>query len=457
MKRFVIFSIAFFIAAISSGQDVGSFTLEQCIQYALENQVNYKNAQLDVIAAKARVGEVRSSLLPHINASAGLRENTQLQRMFMDPNNPFAQGASGPPAGAEMSGGIIVMPNLFQLRSAGDASATVSQVIFDGTYILGLRASKNYKELIGKNLVRTKIQTVEGVMKAYYLVLINQERINQLKSSLARLDSSLRQTRAMYEAGFVEKIDVDRLSVAYNNLMTDEVKFLKGVELSKLILKFQMGMPVDQEINLTTSITQMKEDTTVLAVATTDYNSRIEYSILQSEKEMRELQVQGVRAGYFPTLSAFATGGFIRMDKQFSNLFTNKWYSYSLMGINLSVPVFDGFNKKYRSQQAKIEANKTENNITMLKNAIDLEVRQASVQLSNAKKDLEIQGRNVELAKEVVRVVKIKYREGVGSNLEVTNAEDELRTAQTNYYNALYDFIIAKIDYDKALGVLVKQ
>jgi hypothetical protein len=226
-------------------------------------------------------------------------------------------------------------------------------------------------------------------------------------------------------------------------------------------LKLQMGMPVGDSLILTGKLNEVNPDSLQAFGGTVEYSRRIEYSTLQTQKALTVLDLKNVQAGYYPTVAAIATLGVNSAASKFSNLanFTedNRYAPYSFFGVNLSVPVFDGLQKKNKAEQSRINLMKIDNGMKQLENVIDFEVRQANINLANAFENYGIQKRNLKLAEEVVRVSKIKYKQGVGSNLEVTNAEASLKESQTNFYTALYDFIIAKIDLEKAQGQLLKD
>jgi outer membrane protein TolC len=220
-----------------------------------------------------------------------------------------------------------------------------------------------------------------------------------------------------------------------------------------------MGMSVKDSIILTSRLDETNTNGILPANLTLDYSRRTDYSILQTQKSLARLQIQNIKSGYLPSLFGLVTLGFNSAAESFPNLGNigqrDRYVPYSYIGLNLSVPVFDGMQKKYQVAQKNLELEKINNGFKQLENAIDLELNQANINLANAQTNLDIQKRNLDLAKEVVRVAKVKYKQGVGSNLEVTNAESDLKESQTNYYTALYDFMVAKIDLDKAQGQLL--
>ncbi|MCR6641135.1 MAG: TolC family protein [Sporocytophaga sp.] len=294
MKTRYIFLLTF-LCSVTRGfaQTDSSYTLKQCIDYALEHQSIYLNSTLDAEIAKARVGEIQAIGLPQINGTVSMIENSKLRNMFFSKTNPFATlGTDG-----ELTGDVIAAKNIFQLPSSGDAGATISQLLFDGSYFVGLKAAKAYQSLAQKTIQQSKIQTVDNVTKAYYLVLITQERISRLNSSIATLDSTVRQSRQMYENGFIEKIDLDRLEVSLNNLLSDKSKFDSGLDISKMLLKFQMGKSMDEPIIASDTLALNNSESVLLKGTKANYNERIEYALLENQKILQNLDLKKCKSG----------------------------------------------------------------------------------------------------------------------------------------------------------------
>jgi outer membrane protein len=456
MKTYSLIFLFFLSFTNLLAQTDSSFTLQQCIDYALKNEVNIKNAEIDQQISESQVKETRAIGYPKVTGSLSLVDNPALQRMFFSTSNPFLAGGGGSFPGAKKSGDVIVAPNLFQLRSAGDANAQLSQLIFDGSYIVGLQAATTFKDLSNKNLTHTKIQTVENVTKDYYGILIAEESVKMFDINLKRLDSSLYQLRATYENGLAEDIDVKRLEVQYNNLLTDKQNSENLLALGHLKLKMDMGMPLDQPIKLADSISSLERTYTAIPEQQLEVTKRIEYSTLQTQEKLAMLDLKRYKFSRLPTLAAFAKGGAIRQDIKFLNLFQNQWYGYGMLGLSLNVPIVD-FTKHAKIQQAKYTTQKVHNSLGLLENGLKIEATSARLNYNNSIQAMQNQKRNMELAQEVVRVSKIKFQEGIGSNLEVVNAEADLQTAQINYYRALFDGMIAKINYEKATGSLYNE
>ncbi len=472
MRRFyqILFLFLPVLGIAQQNPNPQQFTLDDCITYALQNSVNAKNAVLDVEIAENVILENRSAGLPQISGTVSLQDNIKLPRFFTTYN------PDGPSIGGDLStvpgikrGDVVAAQNFFQLPSNGNAGITVNQLIFNSSYFLGLTAMKTYRELSVKTAEKTNLQIIEDVTKAYYGVLINNDRVNLLDNNINRVDSLLKNTKALNENGFAEEIDVDRTMVTLNNLKSERDKLHGVQELGIQLLKFQINYPQNQPLEVVGDIASLQVDPGIVSSYSSNmtYDQRIDYRILQTNHKLQNLDIKAKRAKSLPTLNAFYNIGYQTQSPNVSGLFkTNsnvkdygtigpdKWYQYSNYGISLSVPLFSGLRQYSSVQQARLNQAKLENNFKQLESSIDLETKKASINYLNATKSLQVQEANRVLAEKVARITKIKYQQGVGSNLEVITAESSLKETQVNYYNALYDALVAKVDLDKAYGKL---
>ena len=448
---FFIFCLLITHLSFSQNDDSNdSFSLEECIDFALQNSVSVKNAYIDLQSADASVNEIRADGLPQVSGQIQMIDNYNLQTSFL-PAIFFDENASDsdPP-----------VPVKFGVRYSGNAGLTLNQLVFDGTFFLGLRAAKTYKELAQKNMQRSKIETIEAIMKAYYGALISEERLKLAEENFNRLDTLLKQTTAMFENGFSEKIDVDRIRVNINNAKSQLNSLKQMNQFSMITLKFQMGLPVSDPMELEGDISDLDlELLQVQSKENIDYSNRIEYSINQTQKELDQLNIKRYNVGYFPTLYAFTNLGLNAGVQEFGELMkiSDNWFSNGNYGFTLSIPIFDGLRKKYQIEQARLALLKTENNMLNLENMIESEYAQAQINLESNVNILDSEKENMTLAEEIYNVSNIKFTEGVGSSFELVDAETALTDAQTNYYNALYNALIAKIDYLKAIGELESE
>ena len=505
-------------------------SLQQAIGYAVQNKPALLATRLGEATARAKVGEIKSAGLPQVNVGANVADNFKLQKSLVSfpatqtllTQSDLNAATTGKPAvlGTQQ---LALPPQAFAfgLQYAGNASASVSQLLFDGAYLIGLKAAKVYEQLAQKQTQQAEIDVVEQVSKAYYSTLVARSRLALLARNVQRLDTVLFQTNETFKAGFAEKLDVDRLRVQRNNLVVEQQKAQRLTELSVALLKFQMGLPQQQGIRLTDSLGAAVVDAGALrqrlgaadfanggagagavpaaptppgsdntaaqrrsdqqaalsggqsaaARGALNYNNRIEFSTLETQQALAGLDLRNRQAGAYPRLLLTGAYGFTGSAQTASDLFSfrgpdsrnssgfsdQNWFGFGNVGLTLQVPVFDGFRRKYLVQQGRLQQQGIERGFETLKQSIDLQDAQSRTALVNALDVLDNQQANLALATDVARVTRIKFNAGVGSNLEVISAETDLRSAQTNYYGAIYDVLVAKVDRDKATGELFNQ
>lgn len=415
-----------------------TFSLQQAIDYALIHQSGVKNAQIDEQIAINKVRETAGIGLPQISTSFSFQDFLKVPTSLI-PGEFF-----GEPAGT-------FIPVQFGVKYQSAVGIEASQLLFDGSYLVGLQAAQTYKELSVRNSKRTKIETAVAVTKAYYSVLVSNEQLSLLDANLLRLKKSLNDTKAYYKNGFVEKIDVDRLTVLTNNLETERQNVLRLLDLNVKLLKFQMGMPIDTELKTSDNIASLDIKPEIVRVDSNAYANRIEFGLAATQKRLNELDLKRYKSQFLPSIAAFGTYSRSYQNNSFNTLY-DRSFPTSLVGLRVSFPLFTSFQRLTRIKTAKLEVLKSENNIQNLKNGIQLEISQAQTNYQNGLQSLENQKRNMELSQEVLRVSRVKYEQGVGSSLEVTSAETALKESQNNYINALYESLINKVNLDRALG-----
>jgi outer membrane protein TolC len=447
ITKLIIFSLVVlsgkaFAQQPASGNTENNFSLQQCIEYAIANHSSIKNAKIDELIAAAKVGEIRSSGLPQAKLDGLLLKNIKVQSMFA-PASALDKSAPS----------NIIVPLAFGVDYSSSATLAIQQLIFNGEYLVGLQAAKTYMELATASTEASRSTLIQNITKGYYLNLVNEERKQIFTANLSRLDSLLKQTKILQATGLIEKIEVSRLEVAYNNLLTEKQKVDNLTQLGILSLKFQMGMPLSDNLKLTDKLNAYK-------VAAVENSSQVnfsnipDYKKLMVQKRLLELELKSHKAKYLPTLAAFGNVGYNNGELTVSKLYSGKWYPYSNIGLSLSVPVFDGFQKYYKIQQSKLTLEKFNTIVFDAEQGLSLQAKSAEINLKNSLEALNNQQNNMKLAEEVAQVSEIKYKQGVGSNLEIVNAEASLKEAQINYYNALYDVLVYKVDMDFALGNL---
>lgn len=423
-----------------------AFTLQAAIDYALAHNYTYLNADNDTKISSYKKKEVVAQGLPQIKASGDLRDNLVLPTQLIPAKALYPTA----PADQYLAAKFGVNYNL-------TATANVSQLLLSTDYIMGIKASQEMINLSQKSQLRSKVETAQNVSKAYYGVLVNRERIKILDLNIDRVKLLKDNTIALNQNGFAEKIDVDRLEVNYNNLLTEREKTVRLIELSEVMLKFQMGFELQKPIQLTDDMSKIEsgEDAKSISADNIDITKRPEFMVLQSQQKLNELDIKRSKLSYIPTLAAY---GIFAEQFQKNQLDFNakNWFPYAFIGATINFTIFDGLQQHWRTQQSKVNLMKTQNSFSLLKQSIGLEVQTATVNYKNALVSLQTQKKNIALARNVYDVTKKKYEQGIGSSLDMNTTENDLHTAETNYYNSLYDLIIAKIDYQKATGTLIK-
>jgi outer membrane protein TolC len=419
-----------------------SFSLADCIKYAYEHQDSVKNANLDVRSAEYKVKETIGSGLPQVNGTISFQDYikvpTQVGPNFLgggpiDPKAPLIAFPFGP------------------VKYSNNYSLQVSQLLYSGTFLVGLQAVKTFKELSQRSLVRSKIETNINVTKAYYQALVSNEQVKLLDANIAQLKQTLDQTTQQNKQGFVEKIDVDRLAVQYNNLVTNRDNVQRSLILGYQMLKFQMGMPIEQDLTLTDKLADVniEAQTAQNAVDTTFYHNRIEYKLLETNITLNQLDVKSKKANFQPTVAFVAGLANSFQENQFKYLYAHNYYN-SFIGLNINIPIFTGGQHINQLRQSEISVLKAQNDLHNASNGFKLQASAANVTFVNSLQSLNNQKRSRELAQDVLRVSKIKYQQGVGSSIEVTQAQTELENADNQYIQALYNALISKVDLDKA-------
>lgn len=418
------------------------YSLKDAISFALENNRDLKNAQFDVLSAGKRVNEITGIGLPQVSGMVEYLYYAKLPTTLI-PGEAFGEDPG------------TLIPVEFGLQHNANAGIEASQILFDGSYIVGLQAARTYRELSRKQLEQSEENTVYLVSKAYYNVLVNDRRLEMVEANEDRLKKMKDDTRALYENGFVEKLDADRIEIAYNNIVVERENTKRSLTLGIQLLKFQMGLPLTTEIVLSDKLDEISPEGISAMPDEDNYKGRTEYEILRVQYELAKLDHRKNNYNYFPRLVAFGSLQTQAQRTEFNVLDNSEqWFSFGLVGATLSLDLFTGFQRSAKAQQSRITLHKVENGMEALRESINLEIEQAGINYSNSLERLKIQKSNMELAEEVARVSRIKYEEGLGSNLEVTDAESSLRESNSNYYNALFEVMVAELDYKKAKGNL---
>ena len=439
--KLITLNILLLTFAVSAGaQKVNNFTVQQAVDYAKQNSVQVKNALLDYKVQEQTNREITSAAYPQLSANGNFQDYLVIPTSLL----PGVIGGGAP--------GTFI-PVQFGTKFNATGGFDLNQLLFDGQVFVGLIARSKALEFYAKQTEITEEMINVNVQKIYYQLVVGKQQMTSIDANITRFEKLLNDTKEIYKQGFAEKLDVDKVSVQLNNLQTEKIKVQSQLDAGNAGLKFLMNMPQKDLLVLTDSITEDKIKGDLLA-QDYKYEDRKEYQFLTIAKTLNEYNVRRYKLSKLPTLAAFGSYSKNAQRQTFDFFKGGQWFTTSIIGLRLSVPIFDGFARNSRIQKAKIEVQRSNNNLEQLKSSIDNDITQARLKITAAVVTLDNQKRNIELAEKVYNTTKIKYEQGLGNNQEIYNAQTELKVAQNNYYSALYDAIIARIDFLKAAGKL---
>lgn len=415
------------------------FSLQNCIDYAAKHNMQVKNAILDLQVQQQDNRAITAQALPALNASGNITDYVKIPTTLL-PGEFFGEPGK-------------YIPVKFGTKYNANASVTLKQILFDGQVFVGLQARKTSIDYYQKNIDITDETLRANIYKVYYQLVVSRTQIEQLDANIERTQNLLHVTSELYKNGFAEKIDVDRTSVQLANLQTERSGVINSINNGYLGLKMLIGMPEQDTLVLTDQITEDQ----VKKGALTDgyqYSDRNDYQLLQLGKKLNEYNIKRYKLSAIPTLSLDAAYTKQAQRTAFDIFGRGIWFTTSYIGLNLSVPIFNGLSKAANIEKAKLQLEQTQNQIDALKISIDNDVQQAINNFQTAISSLEFQKKNMQLAEQVYNQSQKRYEAGTGASIDITNAQTDLRLAQSNYTNALYNAIIAKVDYLKATGKL---
>ncbi len=448
MKKLLLLIPLLILAAFNAkAQDVIPLSLSDAVTYALKHNVAVKNARLDIDIQKAKNAEITGMALPQIS---GREEFNYYPKQVLTALPAIFNKAFNPNSGDTV--GFIYVP--FTPRFSNSASLSGSQLLFDGSIIVALQAKKTLLHLAQLGALSTEEDVRYNVQRAYYALAIAYKQFGILASSLSNAREILHDQAIMRQQGFVEKIDIDRTTVQVNNLATDSIRTGNLILLSEQLLKFNMGMNIDQRLILTdTAVTENLEKASQALENEIVYSNRTDYNLLQDQLKLNKYDLKRYRYKAFPSLGAFGNYTYNYSSNAFSDIATPSIYNnFSLIGLRLDVPIFTGFQRTNQVKQARLNVEKTQNNIDNLKLVIDLQSAQSRTVLRNSLLTLKNSERTLELSNSILDLSNKKYKAGVGSSLEVNQAQTDLLISQNNYFQSLLDVINAQSDLQRALG-----
>jgi len=385
--------------------------------------------------------EIAATALPTITTNLSGTDYTKIPTSLL-PGQIFG-GAPG-----------TFIPVQFGTKYNANYGASIQQLLFDGQVFIALQARATSMEMQRKNAALTEEAIKANIYKIYYQLSASKTQLNILDANINRIKSLAHDAQIMYKNGFAEKLDVDKLSVQLNNLETEKLKANNSVAIGYMGLKMLMGMPVKDSLVLTDVVNETSLNNDVLTENNFQYNVRKDFQYLGTIKKLNEYNIKRYQLSNLPTIAMAGSYSKNAQRSKFDFFEGGNWFTTSLISLNVSLPIFNGFATDARIKRTKIELKQTENQIEALKNSIDNEITQAKLNYMSSVATVQFQKKNMELAETVYGQTKKKFEAGTGSNTEISAAQADLVSAQNNYMNALYSALIAKVDLLKATGKL---
>ncbi len=431
--------LAFGLSAQEAAAPV--YSLQNAVDFALLNSNTIRNARVDILDAEQNVRERLSTGLPQINGSLDYTRYLKVPVLPL----PEAFAALNPDPNAPAPEGIA-----FQRKNNFVGGLSMSSMIFDGSFFVGLRAARASKDYFNLQLEQAQRDIRSQVTQRYFPVLLLSTNLEILDSNLSNIRKLLRETTAQYEAGFVEQLDVDRLQLSLNNLQSSRENLVQQRTNALRALKFTLNFPEDQELQVADDLAQLELEVDAAALAADiPYQQRAEVRLLDETLVLQDLNIELQKAAYLPRLDASAAAQYQYQGDNFSDGF---WAPTVLLGVSAFIPIYDGGGRSARLQRARLDKEKIVNQRDDVVREVALEVRNARGTFTTARQRLEVTRSNLALARRIYETTQIKYREGVGSSIETVQAEQQLYESQANYLNALYDALVAKEELYLALG-----
>ncbi len=432
MKRFKqLFSLATVaLMSIANAQEI--ISLKEAVNFALENKSDAKRADLAIRKAEYKIDEARSGALPQVSANAGLQYNPIVQEMALTMGGQTTVIKMGQPWNSSL--GVNVYQNLFDQR-----------------VFTGLKAAKTTREFYQVNADLTDEQIIERVATAYYQVFVQEEKLNTIEKSYENTNKVQKIIKSLVDNGLAKPIDLDRIIVQLNNISSSRQQLINAVQISKNALKFYMGYPIGQEINLEENSI---EPNSLLIEDQMDVENRTEYKVLSKQRELLGFAKEAERASLYPTVGLAGNYGLQGFGEKFITSKSYTWSDLASIGLSVKVPIFSGGLTKAKINQAEIDLLDIEEQINDTKLGLDLEYQNAKAQIENTLKSVDIQKENVSLAEKVLGNTQNNYQQGLASLTEILDAENALTDARNNYSNALLEYKIAEVALIKAKGDL---
>jgi outer membrane protein TolC len=443
MKKLIVFLLSVSVCGLGLAQEVNqSFSLEEAIAFALENNRNIKNAVRDVEAAEEQKWETIATGLPQIDGNINY-QNFLKQQVSVVP--------------AEFLGGE---PGEFQEVIFGteqnvNATATLNQLIFDGSYIVGLQSVKVFLEISKNAQEKTELEVRKNVINAYGNVLLAVESESILRKNRDVLKKNLYETQKIYENGLEEEESVEQLQITLSGIESQLKNATRLKTIAYQMFNITLGIDVNANTVLTDNLENLAEANIVLDLLNVeeDIDNNIDYIIAENDRTSKELMVKLEKSKALPQLTGFINGGYLGFSNDFTFLDSDQnWAGFSAFGFNLNIPIFSSLGRSAKTQKAKIQLEIAEENLTELEQQIRLKIARAKSDYQFSIEDYEVKKQNLKLAERIEKKNETKFFEGIGSSFELRQAQTQLYNAQSEYLQSMLNVITNKTELETVLN-----
>ena len=411
----------------------GPVSLKQCVEFALRNQPVARQASIDEQINEKDIRIGLSAWLPQLTGS-GIY-------------NYYFKGS--PQAGA--GGGAI--PAGTGVKNLSTLGLQLNQVIYNNDVLLAAKTAKYSRQYYKQNVTSSQINVVSDVSKAFFDVLLSQKQLNITNEDITRLQRSLKDAYNRYQAGVSDKTDYKQATISLNNSLATRKQTEEAIKSKTAYLKQIMGVDPLKPVQLSYDSSRYEQAAVIDTNQVLDVNNRIEYRLLQTTKTLQNINVNYYRWGFLPSLSAVGSYNAAYFSHGFSNLYNDN-FPTGYAGLSLNLPIFQGGKRLQNLSKAKLQVERADLDIENSRNTINTEYVQALAAYKSNYTSYQLIRQNVDLARDVYKIVSLQYREGIKTYLDVIVSQSDLRTAELNYYNALFQLLSSKIDLQKALGTL---
>ncbi len=420
------------------------YSLKEAQEYAIKNNYQAKNAIIDVAIAARKVKETIAGGLPQVNANISYNNFINLATQLI-PGEFF---------GGEPGTYIEVQ---FGTKHNASIDAQLTQLIFSGSYFVGLKAVKEYQKLSDLQLEQIEQDVKAAIANAYYLVLISQENKKLMQETVSTMEKLLSDTKAMYQQGFMEDTDVDRIELVILDLKTSLLNADNQIENAKYLLKFNMGLKVTDEINLTDNLQTLLLSVDPQVALNQDFKlaDHISYKLLDNQEKISELQVNLAKSEYLPLVNGFVSQSQNAQRNAFNFFdFNEKWFPTSLAGVQIAIPIFSSGVRMHKVKQSQMELEKTRNSKNQVSESLIMGAVSAKNNFEVAVETYENKLKNFDLAKKIYNKDQIRYKNGVSSSTDLNQSYNTLLESQGTYLGAIMDMLNKKLELDKAYNKL---